>query len=72
MEEQEPKRDNTFYIHWLSFALGLVLGFLAVIFIFLSQSQNRRDKIYSSLLGMGIGMLINFFVIRYFHLLPVD
>jgi hypothetical protein len=71
-EKKEEKKDSTFYLHGLSFLLGLALGIMAVIFIVITQTTRRRDKIYSSLLGMAIGALITFILVRYFDLLQIN
>jgi hypothetical protein len=71
MEEQQ-ERSNSFYFHWLSFLLGVVLGFIAVVFIFFTQTRDRKDKVYSSLLGMAIGMLVNFYLLKRYGLFPIN
>ena len=52
-----------FYLHWISFLLGLFFGVIGVFFALLTPTQ-RRDRIYSSLLGCGIGMVITILIMK--------
>ena len=50
-------KDRKFYLNWLSFALGLVLGVFGFACTLFARTD-RRDKIYSSLLGWFLGVAI--------------
>jgi hypothetical protein len=57
-------KKSSFYFNGLSFVLGLLFGIFGVIFAFFAQTE-RRDKIYSSLLGCGIGAAISLVLFKY-------
>ena len=50
-------KNKSFYFHWISFLIGFVFGFLGVLFSLFALNE-RRDKVYSSLMGcfLGIGL----------------
>jgi H+/Cl- antiporter ClcA len=56
-------KKSTFYFNWVSFILGLFFGIFGVLFSLLARND-RRDKIYSSVLGCAIGMVITFLLLR--------
>jgi uncharacterized membrane protein len=57
-------KSSTFYIHWRSFWLGLLLGIIGVVTTLFARTD-RRDKFYSSLLGMAICMGVNMWALKY-------
>jgi hypothetical protein len=60
----EEKRDPTFAIRWTWVLVGFLLGIFAPIAV-LFAAQDRRDKMYSTLLGTGISMAVNLAVLWY-------
>jgi len=56
---------SSFYFHWISFILGFFFGIFGVAFALFAQTD-RRDKIYSSLLGCGIGIAISLLLLKYY------
>ena len=56
-------KNTSFYFHWISFVLGFVFGIFGVIFTLFAQT-NRRDKVYSSLLGCFIGAAISLLLLK--------
>lgn len=56
-------KNSSFYFHGWSFILGLIFGIFGVIFTLFAVT-NRRDKIYSSLLGLGIGIVISMLLLK--------
>lgn len=62
--EENNKRDSSFQIMWGSFLIGFFLGLLGVAFSLFAVTD-RRDKIYSSLFGFGIGTIITMLILKY-------
>lgn len=57
-------KKSSFYLHWLSFVLGFIFGVFGVFFTLFAQTD-RRDKVYSSLLGCGIGIAVTLVLLKY-------
>jgi H+/Cl- antiporter ClcA len=57
-------KKSSFYFNWVSFVLGLLFGIFGVLFALFAQTD-KRDKIYSSLLGCGIGAAISLVLLKY-------
>jgi hypothetical protein len=57
-------KDSSFHIRWGSFILGLLLGFVSILFALFAKTE-KRDKFYSCLLGSAVSMAINLFFIKY-------
>ena len=51
-------KNPTFHLHWISFIVSFFLGIFAFIFYVVFAQVDRRDKIYSSLLGWFLGLAI--------------
>ena len=51
--------NSSFYFHWRSFLLGFILSGIGFV-ITLFAKADRRDKIYSALMGwfLGVGLLL--------------
>jgi purine-cytosine permease-like protein len=62
--EENKKRDTSFHIMWGSFLIGFFLGIVGVAFSLFAVTD-RRDKIYSSLFGFGIGTLVTMMLLKY-------
>lgn len=60
----QPK--GVFYIHWLSLALGILLGIFGVLATLLART-NRKDKFHSALLGCAISMTFSLFVLKFYY-----
>jgi uncharacterized membrane protein YjjP (DUF1212 family) len=56
-------RDTSFQFRWASFLIGFFFGIFGVIFSLFAQTD-RRDKIYSTLLGFGIATIITMFLLK--------
>ena len=57
-------KDNSFYFKWKHFLLGFVFGFIGVIISLFAQEE-RRDKIYSSVIGACLGMFATMLIMKY-------
>ena len=57
-------KDNSFYFKWKSFLLGFIFGILGVL-ITLFAMEERRDKIYSSVIGFFIGIFTAMLMVKY-------
>jgi hypothetical protein len=57
-------KDRNFYLHWISFIMGFFLGIFGFL-LTLFATTNRRDKIYSSLLGWFLGTGIVLLLARF-------
>jgi hypothetical protein len=57
-------KNNSFYFKWQPFLLGFLIGFFGVI-IALFAREDRRDKIYSSIIGCCLGFLVTMLMIKY-------
>ncbi|HEX6334593.1 MAG TPA: hypothetical protein VFZ78_10230 [Flavisolibacter sp.] len=57
-------KHSEFYLHWLSFFLGLIFGILGIV-ITLFAVTDRRDKIYSSILGCAVGAALSLLIWKY-------
>jgi hypothetical protein len=57
-------KDNSFYFQWKSFLIGFFLGFFGVLWS-LFATVDRRDKVYSSIMGAGIAFILIFLMRRY-------
>lgn len=62
--EENKKRDTSFHIVWGSFIIGFLLGIVGVAFSLFAVSD-RRDKIYSSLFGCGIGAVVTLLMLKF-------
>jgi hypothetical protein len=49
---------------WGSFLLGLLFGIVGIAFSLFAVTD-RRDKIYSSLFGFGIGTFITMLILKF-------
>lgn len=56
-------KNTKFYFHWVSFILGFIFGVFGVI-VTLFARKDRRDKVYSSLLGCFIGAAISLLLLK--------
>jgi H+/Cl- antiporter ClcA len=56
-------KNASFYINWWSLVLGFFLGIVGVLFTLFAKID-RKDKLYSSLLGCAIGMAVNFILFK--------
>jgi len=56
-------KNTKFYFHLISFILGFIFGIFGVI-VTLFASRDRRDKVYSSLLGCFIGAAISLLLLK--------
>lgn len=57
-------KDKSFYFKWPSFLLGFIIGFIGVIIALFAQ-EDRRDKIYSSIMGCCLGIIVSMIVLKY-------
>jgi hypothetical protein len=57
-------KDSSFHIRWRSFALGVVLGIFGFLYSLFAREE-KRDKIYSSLLGCAVSMAINLIILKF-------
>ena len=57
-------KDNSFYFKWKSFLLGFIFGIVGVL-ITLFALEERRDKIYSSVIGFFIGIFAAMLMVKY-------
>ena len=57
-------KKSSFYLNWVSFILGFFFGIFGVILALFAQTD-RRDKVYSSLLGLGIGLAVSLVLLKY-------
>ena len=62
--EENTKRDTSFHIMWGSFLIGLLLGIVGVAFSLFAVTD-RRDKIYSSFFGFGLGAIITMLILKF-------
>jgi hypothetical protein len=53
-------KDSSFYLSWTSFLVCVVFGIFGFIYVLITARIDRRDKIFSGLLGCAIGTAINF------------
>ena len=60
----QAMNNSSFYFKWKSFLLGFILGIFGVIFS-LFANEERRDKIYSSLIGCCLGVLTTMILLKY-------
>jgi len=58
---------HSFYIHWGSLALGLLLGVFGVGATLFARRE-RRDKFYSALLGCALSMALSLALMKYIFL----
>lgn len=61
--------NSSFYFKWGPFLLGFffgIFGVIAALFI----SEERRDRVYSALLGLGINLVISLLVLKFYGPLP--
>jgi H+/Cl- antiporter ClcA len=56
-------KNTSFYFHWISFIVGFIFGVFGVLFSLFVRTD-RRDKVYSSLLGCFIGAAISFALLK--------
>ena len=57
-------KDNSFYFKWKSFLLGFIFGILGVLITLFAQEE-RRDKVYSSVIGCCIGIFTTMLMLKY-------
>ena len=57
---------GSFYIHWLSLLLGLLLGIFGVLATLLART-GRRDKFYSALLGCAVSMALSLVLLKIYY-----
>jgi uncharacterized membrane protein YjjP (DUF1212 family) len=57
-------KDNSFYFKWKSFLLGFFFGIVGVLITLFAQEE-RRDKIYSSVIGFFIGIFTAMLMLKY-------
>lgn len=60
----EEKRDATFQVLWSYLIWGMLLGFIALIVVSFAKTD-RRDKVYSTLLGLSISLVVNLLILYY-------
>ena len=68
-------KNSTFHLHWASFIVSLFFGVAAFIFYLLFARVDRRDKIYSSLLGWFLAAAIWLVLLKFTNVrsvLPPD
>ncbi|MGZ3848012.1 MAG: hypothetical protein ACXVKI_02740 [Flavisolibacter sp.] len=58
-------KNSSFYFKWISFLLGFLFGIFGVLLSLFARTQ-RRDKIYSALLGCFIGAALTLVLLRVF------
>jgi len=56
-------KNTSFYFHWIPFVVGFIFGVFGVLFTLFARTD-RRDKVYSSLLGCVIGAAISFALLK--------
>ena len=56
-------KNSNFYFHWISFILGFVFGIFGVMVALFARNE-RRDKVYSSLLGCFIGAAVSLIILK--------
>jgi hypothetical protein len=58
-------KNSTFHLHWTSFFVSLFFGIFAFIFYVVFASTDRRDKIYSSLLGWFLDIAVWMLLLKF-------
>jgi hypothetical protein len=56
-------KNTSFYFRFWHFVLGFFFGILGVLWSVFAMNE-RRDKIYSSILGFGINMLVTLYLLK--------
>jgi hypothetical protein len=65
--EEEQRNSSSFHLMWRCVLGGFIFGIFAVIFFLFAQTD-RRDKVYSSLLGSGLNSLLTLVLMKYGYL----
>jgi hypothetical protein len=58
-------KNSSFHLHWTSFFVSLFSGIFGFIFYVVFATSDRRDKIYSSLLGWFSGTAIYMLLLKF-------
>ena len=59
-EQLKKTMESGFQWHWGGFVLGFFLSFIGVIIALFFKDENKMNRIYTALIGMGIGFIVGF------------
>jgi len=58
-------KDSSFHLHWIALIVSFFFGIFAFIGYVVFTRTDRRDKIYSSLLGWVLSMAVGLIILHY-------